>query len=305
MNAIRSKLSLILPAFLYTRLRKFRKFILSFFHKQQIIFYHDGNIKINLLNNNYRSYVLQDAAKNHEPIKRKILNIIIGSEILKKKNIIDIGCHCGDNSIPWSKKIKTKVYALDPSIDNINFINKICIKNNIKNLFTFCCAISDLSGKNFSFKGDVEELYHIELLENKNNKNNKTITTFALDDFCEEKNIKNIGLMHIDAEGFDFKILKGSKKIIKKDLPFLVSEVCLNSKNYKNTISLLKDNYKTFLINEKSGTDPLVRNLIAIPNFINEQIIAKKINDNLFHLGYDKFKYKKNESFLIKVSAIK
>lgn len=299
-NLIRSKLASVLPSTIYRKLRKLRKFFLSHFHKDKILFPHDGNILINVPKTSYRSYVLQNAAINHEPIKRKIINIILQSSVFKKKNIIDVGCHCGDNSIPWAKLRKSKVYAIDPSRHNINYIKDVCGKNNIKNLKTFCCAISDTCDQKYSYAGDDDEMYHIELSNYKKEKINKFIFSETTDNLVVKNNIKNVGLIHVDAEGFDYKILKGSKKTIKKNLPLLIMEVFLKTDNFKKIISFLKDNkYKAFLINEKSGNDNFVRNVLAVPKFIDYQKKIKNINKTLHSGNYSQHKFIKNQNFIL------
>jgi sialic acid synthase SpsE len=90
---------------------------------------HDGNIILLLPDNEYKSYVLQDASKNHEILKRNIINFLFENNIFAKKStIVDIGSNCGDNALPWAinlKKINGKIYAIDPSIDNLNYIKTL------------------------------------------------------------------------------------------------------------------------------------------------------------------------------------
>ena len=79
---------------------------------------------------------------NHEVLFRRINTFLIQNDIIKN-NIIDLGAWIGDNSIPWAKNIDGIVYAIDPSTDNCDFINKICELNQIKNVKTIQHGISN------------------------------------------------------------------------------------------------------------------------------------------------------------------
>ena len=72
---------------------------------------------------------------NHEILFRRINTFLIKNNLIKN-NIIDLGAWIGDNTIPWAKNIDGFVYAIDPSPDNCDFINKTCNLNNIINVKT-------------------------------------------------------------------------------------------------------------------------------------------------------------------------
>ena len=81
---------------------------------------------------------------NHEVIFRRINTYLIKNKIIQN-NIIDLGAWIGDNSIPWAKNIDGIVYAIDPCHENCDFINKTCEVNQIKNVKTIQCAISNVN----------------------------------------------------------------------------------------------------------------------------------------------------------------
>jgi hypothetical protein len=96
-----------------------------------------------------------------------------------------------------------------------------------------------------------------------------------LDFLLEKKNIDNITFIHLDAEGFEYSILKGALELIQKFNPVIKYEVQLHLKDkngnleYLNIVNYLKKmNYTNFIINE---VDPWMnqqtRNIIAFPNY--------------------------------------
>ena len=48
-----------------------------------------------------------------------------------------------DNSIPWAMNLTHTIYAIDPSPNNINYIEQMAKANNIMNIKTIQKAIGD------------------------------------------------------------------------------------------------------------------------------------------------------------------
>ena len=105
-----------------------------------ITFPNDNNTNIILINhplsNNFKT------RPNKEKGFRAISSYLINKKYIDG-NIIDLGSWVGDNSIPWAKQIKDIVYAIDPSPDNIEYINLMSKENNISNIKTIQKAITD------------------------------------------------------------------------------------------------------------------------------------------------------------------
>ena len=229
------------------------------------IFTNDNNVEIELLKNHSFSDMFS-RRNNHEVIFRRIHSYLIKKNIIRK-NIIDLGAWIGDNSIPWAKQIEGIIYAIDPSPENISFINEMCELNNIKNIITFQKAISD--------KNEVlytnDNLNHCSF----NNINGNTVANaYSLDNLYNTKLIDNIGYIHLDVEGLEEKVIKGSSLIIDTFRPIITFEQHLTIDNYKYLSSYLSNkNYIVYLINEiLSGCNFDCRNLIAFPKEFNIDI---------------------------------
>ena len=102
--------------------------------------------------------------------------------------------------------------------------------------------------KYFKFKNFI-----LSLKKNINNKSlSKIVNVITLDKFCKINRIKYIDILKVDVEGYEFEVLKGAKKIIKKT-NFVIIEI-QNNKMYRNyskykiDLFLKKNNFKIIKI---------------------------------------------------------
>jgi len=262
--------------------------------KQSYNFEHD-EINVALLDNikGYKSiYQNYMNRANTEIMFRKLITYIF--PYFKDKNIIDLGAYIGDNSIPWALKSSGIIYAIDPSKENTDFINKMSKHNNVDNIITITKAISDKSEVIYC---NELETTHISC----NNVNGRhSFEATSLDNL----NLDNIGFIHLDVEGFEYKVLNGSTNIINKYNPIIVWENHIEKEDYMKIINFFSSrNYNTFLINEQfPHCFPDCRNFISLPE--NSNININKLN-NKFKDSYKEFTPDKNKPFLIEVGVNK
>jgi len=246
----------------------------GFDNNKEIIFINDNNVKI-ILNehSNTKEFINRP---NKEQKFRLIIIYLINNNIIKN-NIIDLGAWIGDNSIPWSKNIKDIIYAIDPSIDNCNYIKELCNINNINNINVLNFAISDKNEQLFT----DDSLFHSTFNTSGNGKN--VVNAVTLDYLYENKYINNIGFIHLDVEGMENKVINGSYNIINIFNPIIAFEQHLNTDNYIELINILKNkNYKVFLINEiLEGNREDCRNFIAFHNNIYNDELINNIHKNI------------------------
>ena len=172
----------------------------------EVIFKNDNNVLIKLINHKFsEKFKVRD---NHEIYFRKIHSYLIKNKIING-NIIDLGAWIGDNSIPWAKQLNTTIYAIDPSKENINYINSMAMHNNIKNIKTINKAICD-KNKLISTSGNIN---HCSF--NDKGLGKTTINAVTLDYLLEQNEINNISCIHLDVEGFELKVIQGSLNLIK------------------------------------------------------------------------------------------
>lgn len=238
-------------------------------------------------NDNFASILLIDhrfsydfvRRDNHEVIFRRINTFLIKNKIIKN-NIIDLGAWIGDNSIPWAKNIDGIVYAIDPSQENCDFINKTCQVNEINNLKIMQYAISNIN----EVLTTNDDINHCSFVNGNPGLNGiHKVDAVSLDYLYEKKHIVNIGYIHLDVEGMEYKIIEGSSNLIDSCRPIITFEQHLEMDDYDIILSYLKNkDYTVFLIDEilpECRDD--CRNSFAFPNEIFNETLIENIHNHI------------------------
>lgn len=193
-----------------------------------------------------------------EKILTKIINFIDENyhqkkinQILKKikiNNVVDIGAHKGEflNNIMKIKN-RTNIYSFEPQIEICNQLKKkfkkkknvkisnfaISDKNIVKRL-NISIKTSTSTFSNYNQKSYWKKIKDFLLsgLKNRSIIRSEKVKTITLDHFFEKKRLK-IDLLKIDTEGHEYQVLKGAKKLLKKNVRFILIEFHL-SKIYSN-----------------------------------------------------------------------
>lgn len=244
------------------------------------IFVNDNNVKI-ILPNHYFSN--QFHTRIHaEAIFRRICTYLINNDIIKN-NIIDLGSWMGDNAIPWAKNIDGIVYAIDPSHENCLFTNSLAQLNDISNIKTIQCAISD-KNELLTTNDDITHCSFVlpDLGLNGQNK----VQAYTLDYLYSVGEIDNIGFIHLDVEGMEHRVVSGAVDIINKFRPIVAFEQHIETDNYIDLSNHFKDiDYAVYLINETfAGCRHDCRNIIAFPC---EQIESELIDNLTIYLNIE------------------
>ena len=239
------------------------------------VFTNDDNVSV-LLPSHHFSHEFRNRDKN-EVMFRRINTYLIKNKIIKN-NIVDSGAWIGDNSIPWAKNIDGTVYAIDPCADNCDFINITCQLNNIQNVLTIKSALSNVN----ETLTTNDDMHHCSFVFRDVGLNgvNKTIAV-SLDCLYESNIIKNIGYIHLDVEGMEYKAIVGGNKLIDECRPIITFEQHLELDDYNTIVNHLNNkNYTVFLIDEVLPTcRPDCRNFISFPNEIYSDELMHNINN--------------------------
>lgn len=239
------------------------------------IFVNDDNVKINLPSHHFSEQF--KTRINAEAIFRKMCTYLIKNSIIKD-NIIDLGSWMGDNAIPWAKNINGIVYAIDPSNENCLFTNEVAKLNDISNIKTVQCAISN-KNELLTTNDDINHCSFV--LPDLGLGGNTKVNAYTLDYLYEQKDVDNIGFIHLDVEGMEYRVIEGASNIINIFRPIVAFEQHLESDNYKALSSHFKNlNYNVYLINETfNGCKPDCRNLIAFPNEKTDSDLIKRLSE--------------------------
>ena len=126
----------------------------------------------------------------------------------KNQTVIDVGANYGDSAIWWSKKFGAKVIAFEP-LDDVFKILEENITLNKADVKAYNMALgngSDISGNS---EGTM-------LIRGGNVK----FRTEKLDSYALEQ----VDILKIDVEGFEFEVIQGAEKTIRRLKPHIILE---------------------------------------------------------------------------------
>ena len=137
---------------------------------------------------------------------------------------IDIGANNGKYSIMLGNKyINSKIIAIEPEPNNINFLKKNIELNNLKNIEVIEKGIySDNKNMNFYIVKNNQEHSLDKNWRNVNKSIN--IRTITIDNLMKELKLKKVDLIKIDIEGVELHAIKGALKTIEKYKPKIIIE---------------------------------------------------------------------------------
>lgn len=202
----------------------------------------------------------------------------------KIKNILDIGSnHFQICNIIHSLKVELKLFCFDPIQINNKFNKKL------KNLKFYNYALGDKNNKKL-FYTPYYKSFRLDSLASFTKKNienyiNKNLPFYKKKIYYSVKKIKvkkldshkiKFQFIKIDTEGFEYQIIKGALKLIKKNNPIILLEI---NKNLNKIYKILhKIGYAKFTYDSKHN------------KFIKQKKIDRKLND-IFFLNNKSFCY--------------
>jgi FkbM family methyltransferase len=223
------------------------------------------NIDLKFENDNNIIDTIKYCINKEIKLKKLVIDFITNKDI--KNNIIDCGAYYGDNSLSWAKIYKGIVYAFEPSLNKCNYIERTSKINNINNLKIINYGLSD-----------KEEIINIIDPNNHNNNyigiknanydSNIKEKFVQLDQLYNNKTVEKVDFMHFDVEGYEDKVLIGSKKIINDLKPIITVEIHPHYPDMGDSVSVLKIlnemEYKCYIIDEICGDINTCRNILCI-----------------------------------------
>lgn len=242
--------------------------------KNTAVFTNDNHVEISLLDHPFSQGLKR--RDNHEVLFRRINTFLIENKVIKN-SIIDLGAWIGDNTIPWAKNIDGTVFAIDPSPNNCEFIYKTCQLNNITNVKILQSAISNKK----ELLTTNDNIDHCSFVYGNPALNGTTrVNAVSLDYLFEVNAIDNIGYIHLDVEGMEYKILEGSSTLIDACRPLISFEQHLEIDDYAVILSYLQNKqYVIFLVDEVlPGCREDCRNSFAFPAEIYNETLIENIN---------------------------
>lgn len=195
-------------------------------------------------------------------LRRTIFDMYQSGHISSQLSIIDIGCWIGDDSIVWSKLLTKNgiVFAIDPSSENLNYGKNIARINNIPNIQWVQAVCAEKEGIKLGFDGSID---HTSF---RNTSSSNHVISSSIDSIIDDASFA-IGLLHVDVEGFELSVLKGSMELILRDRPVISFEKHISKENLEDISEYIRSfNYRIFMVNEVLPGNALdCRNFLGLP----------------------------------------
>ena len=214
--------------------------------------------------------------------------------------IFDIGANKGQSIDRFLKLFpKASIHAFEPVKLEFLFLQKKFLKN--KNIYLNNFAVGDVIEKkkfNVSVKTGVSSFYNFnkdtkwlrqrskEYKINKNEfiNNVEDVNVVTLDHYCKKNNINNIDVLKIDVQGYEEKVLAGSKEILGRNIIKIIESEIMFDDVYEKSLSFT-DLEKYLLKNFKFSAIKLYNNnLFEGLNFFAEVMYIRK---NLIKKNYN------------------
>lgn len=138
---------------------------------------------------------------------------------------IDVGANVGRTAASIKERFPlTAVHAIEPVPDTYETLKRNCA--GLGNVRCHRLALSDMAAPAWVTAGPNSELNHLVATQSDADGQLEAVDVTTLDDFCEAQSVETIGLLKIDAEGNDLKILEGGRRLFaQRRVAFLFAEV--------------------------------------------------------------------------------
>ena len=197
----------------YTIIQKTSNWLAKKLHPDYII--HNGN-KFFLDKHDSIHYSLAESVQLPKNISK-----IISKACAEGNTIVDVGANLGWHTLEYAKLVgdSGKVFAFEPVDENFNLLQKNINENNYKNVTCIQKAVSN-EMKQVTMELSTRIGDHRIIDKKISNRPTVEINTIMLDTFL--KNEIKIDFLKIDAEGYDFFVLEGAKKIIQENSKIVI-----------------------------------------------------------------------------------
>jgi len=144
---------------------------------------------------------------------------------------IDAGANVGIYTILFSRLSPDGfIYAFEPT-DTLKYLRENIKFNKVKNSELFNYALGKKTGK------QKDKIFRIWGKEPES----ATYQFITIDDFVTEKNLSKLDAIKIDVDSYDFEVLQGAQKTLKKFNPWLIVELnhALSKRGQSNSEAFL------------------------------------------------------------------
>lgn len=147
--------------------------------------------------------------------------LALSSKVKGSDIAFDVGANIGITTT-WLARNSRHVYAFEPEPGNLLRQAETLGLNQVKNVTTVPCAVSDQTG---TLSLHIYESYGHHSLSPAHHKRPVgclSIQTTTLDIFCQERSITQIDVLKIDVEGFELEVLRGARTLLSEHKIYLI-----------------------------------------------------------------------------------
>jgi len=131
----------------------------------------------------------------------------------KCNTIFDVGANIGYYTVQFARNTNATIYAFEPMDYQYNTLLRNLELNSVSNVHPIKKIVSDSEGKQRIYFSGMENTAASSVVNETDEF--EEIPAISLDGFCEENQIRKIGLIKIDVEGYEFNVLKGLENMLK------------------------------------------------------------------------------------------
>jgi len=155
----------------------------------------------------------------------------------KLKVVFDVGANEGQTAAHYVRAFPyAQIYSFEPVAATYKSLVQRVSKCQRVRTFQLAFADSNRTARIQLASVSGHNSLQNELSDGASSSSGELITIRTLDSFCAEENITHIDLLKIDAEGFEFQILKGAEKMLgAHQIQFILAEVTFDSCNKFHT----------------------------------------------------------------------
>ena len=150
-------------------------------------------------------------------------------DILKEKDIIDVGGYIGDSILVLKPLTNRRIFSFEASKENYKIMQKTLKLNRISNVISENLALAAEPGKRELIMAGPSSAFHTNGVVKV--RGNEIVNVDTLDHYLKDKNI-DVGLIKVDVEGAEQEFLKGARKTIEHFKPVLLLSIYHNADDF-------------------------------------------------------------------------
>ncbi|MCL2360841.1 MAG: FkbM family methyltransferase [Defluviitaleaceae bacterium] len=163
-------------------------------------------------------------------LDKMCMDYIRNLDCIADKSIIDAGAYIGDSLQIFRKWTDETIYCFEPMSSSFMLLEKTISLNNLPNVVVYNAALGAEKGHgSFSFVGRGLGSKEVTIPD----ESTEAVEIMVIDDFVKEGNIQ-VGLIKIDVEGAEQRVLEGAKKTIMSQKPTLIISLYHNANDFYN-----------------------------------------------------------------------